>query len=108
MINNITPSKEQPIFQVINTYEGYIVNDHLLYKDWEIRNNEKWNVGEITATSLPDAMDALFYHIKHNPEKKSAKYVIEMIDGSCDSNGNPIRITIYKITMKQALKFKLL
>lgn len=104
----IIPTKENPVFQVLNMYEGYIVNDHNTYKDWSIKNENAWVVGETTATTLPGAMQALFSHIESNPDKERAKYVIEMIDGTCDKYGGPIRVPVYKISMRQAKKFKLI
>lgn len=104
----IIPTKENPVFQVVNAYEGYIVNDYLTYKEWSIKNNERWVVGETTATNLPDAMQALFAHIRMNDWKQKASYVIEMIDGSCDKFGDPVYTKVYKITMKQAKKFRLI
>lgn len=104
----ITPTKECPIFRIMNTYEGYIVNDYLTYKNWEIKTEEHWTVGETSATSLPDAMQALFEHIRNNPDKVKAKYVIEMLDGTADKWGDPIYVTVYKISMTQAKKFKVI
>jgi hypothetical protein len=104
----IQPTKEYPIFQIINTYEGYIVNDYLTYKNWEVKNSERWTVGETSATNLPDAMQALFEHIKNNSDKVKAKYIIEMIDGTADKYGDPIHTPVYKISMKQAKRFRLI
>jgi hypothetical protein len=104
----ITPTKKCPIFQIINTYEGYIVNDYHTYKDWEIKTVERWAVGETSAINLPDAMQALFEHIQNNSDKVKAKYVIEMIDGTTDEWGDPIHTTVFKFSMKQAKKFKVI
>lgn len=104
----IIPTKENPVFQVLNTYEGYVVNDYNTYKGWSIKNDERWAVGETTAPNLPDAMQALFAHIQSNPDKQKAVYVIEMIDGAYDKYGDPIRVPVYKISMRQAKRFKLI
>ena len=104
----IIPTKENPVFRVVNAYEGYIVNDYLTYKEWSIKNDKRWMTGETTSPNLPGAMEALFDHIKSNPDKVKAKYVVEMIDGSCDKFGDVIYIPVYKITMKQAKKYKLI
>jgi len=104
----IIPTKENPVFRVVNAYEGYTVNDFGTYKDWSIKNDKRWATGETTAPNLPDAMQALFAHIRMNDWKQKASYVIEMIDGSCDKFGDVIYIPVYKITMKQAKKYKLI
>jgi hypothetical protein len=104
----IIPTKENPVFRVINTYEGYIVNDCPLYKGWQVKNEQSWVCGETSATSLPGAMEALFKHIQNNPDKEAAKYTIEMIDGTVDKWGEPVYQIVYKISMKQAKKFKII
>lgn len=104
----ITPTKENPVFRVINTYEGYIVNDCHTYKMWNIKNDTCNMVGETSATSLPGAMEALFKHIQNNPDKEAAKYTVEIIDGTVDKRGEPVYRTVYKISMKQAKKFKVI
>ena len=100
----ITPTKESPVFHIINTFEGYIVNDFHTYKDWCVGNS----IGETTATNLPDAMQALFAHIQMNNWKEKASYVIEMIDGTVDKWGDPIYTKVYSLSMKQAKKFGLI
>ena len=102
--NYITPTKERPVFQATNTYEGYILNDFQTYKDWSIVNM----VGETTATTLPGAMQALFTHIQSKSWMMKATFVIEMIDGSVDKYGDPIRAKVYQISMRQAKKFGLI
>lgn len=104
----ITPTKEHPVFRIMNTYEGYIVNDYQTYKGWEIKTDARWTVGETSATNLPDAMQVLFEHIQNNSDKVEAKYAIEMIDGTTDKCGDPIYKMVYKISMKQAKQFKLI
>lgn len=108
MSDYITPTKENPVFQIVNTYEGYIVNDYHTYKDWQVKNEQQWKIGETSATNLPDAMQVLFAHIQSNPDKKKAKYLIEMVDGTCDRYGNPVYTPVYKFSMKQAKQFKII
>ncbi|OJV76773.1 MAG: hypothetical protein BGO34_16990 [Bacteroidia bacterium 44-10] len=100
----ITPTKESPVFQVTNTYEGYIVNDFQTYKDWSVGDC----VGETTALSLPEAMGRMFAHIKDRPWMKLASFRVEMLDGTTDKWGDPIRTKVFSISMKQAKKFGLI
>ncbi|GHV18131.1 hypothetical protein FACS1894169_14380 [Bacteroidia bacterium] len=104
----ITPTKNNPVFIVINTYEGYIVNDYCMYKDWQIKTDNCHTVGETTEITLHGAMGKLFEHIQDNTDKESAKYAIEMIDGTVDRFGDVVHKTVYKITMKEAKKFKII
>lgn len=103
----IKPTKQHPIFQVVNTYVGYVVNDNG-YKEWEITNESLCTRGYTTATSFQEAMDSLFMHIKENSDYKKSTFAIEMIDGSVNEYGEPIRVKCYSITMRQAKKFRII
>lgn len=100
----IALTKESPVFQVINTYEGYIVNDFHTYKDWRAGNC----VGETTALSLPEAMERMFAHIKDRPWMKLASFRVEMLDGTTDKWGEPSRIKVYQISTRQMKRFGLI
>lgn len=104
----ITPSKEKPVFVAQNMYSGYYIDSP--YKDWEVRNKERWVVGETTSLNLIGAIKAVFDHIKENAQDLSpeTKFQIDMIDGSYDKYGDPIRVKCYSISVKQAKKFRLL
>lgn len=103
----ITPTKERPVFQIWNTYTGYVVTD-ISYKEWRIKNDNCNIGGETSATTLPDAMETLFKHIEQNPDYTKSSFTIEMIDGSVNKYGEPNRVKCYSISMKQAKKFNLI
>ena len=104
----ITPTKEAPIFQVWNTYVGYVVTDYCSYKDWEIKTNNCHMVGETTATDLPGAMEALFSHIGMSGDMVESGFTIEMLDSTTDKNGEPRRTRVFTLSTKQARKYGLL
>ena len=105
--NYITPTKQRPVFQVWNTYAGYVVTDYRTYMEWEIKSDACHVVGETTAIDLPGAMEALFSHIKLNFGMTKSAFVIEMLDGTMDKNGEPKRARIFTISMSQALEYGL-
>lgn len=104
----ITPTKENPVFVAQNMYSGYFIDS--AYKNWSVKNAEKWVTGETTSTNLPDAIQAVFDHIKENAEYLSpeTKIQVDMIDGSYDKWGDPIRVKCYSISVKQAKKFRII
>lgn len=104
----ITPTKDHPVFVAQNMYSGDFIDS--VYKDWEVKNAEKWVTGETTSTNLPDAIQAVFDHIKENAEYLSpeTKIQVDMIDGSYDKWGDPIRVKCYSISVKQAKKFRII
>ena len=105
--NYITPTKQRPVFQVWNTYAGYVVTDCRTYMEWEIKSDAGPVVGETTAIDLPGAMEALFSHIKLNFGMTKSAFAIEMLDGTMDKNGAPKRTRIFTISMSQALEYGL-
>lgn len=105
--NYIIPTKQRPVFQVWNTYAGYVVTDCRTYMEWEIKSDACHVVGETTAIDLPGAMEALFSHIKLNFGMTKSAFAIEMLDGTMDKNGEPKRTRIFTISMSQALEYGL-
>lgn len=105
--NYITPTKQRPVFQVWNTYAGYVVTDYRTYMEWKIKSDICHAVGETTAIDLPGAMEALFSHIKLNLGMTKSAFAIEMLDGTMDKNGEPKRTRIFTISMSQALEYGL-
>ena len=105
--NYITPTKQRPVFQVWNTYAGYVVTDYRTYMEWEIKSDICHVVGETTAIDLPGAMEALFSHIKLNLGMTKSAFAIEMLDGTMDKYGEPKRNRIFTISMSQALEYGL-
>lgn len=103
----ITPTKERPVFQVWNTYTGYVVTDCCSYKEWEIKSNTCHAVGETTAIDLPGAMEELFSHIRLNPGMIKSAFTIEMLDGTADRNGDTKRTRVFTLSMRQARKYGL-
>lgn len=104
----IIPTKEHPVFVAQNMYSGYFIDSE--WKDWQVKNDEKWCVGETTSMNLLGAIRAVYDHIKENTEYLSpeTKFQIDMIDGSYDKYGDPVRVKCYSISVKQAKKFRII
>ncbi len=108
----ITPTKQRPVFQAWNTYSGYVVNPGV-WKEWEFRREDGHLVGgETTATSLAGAIEALFKYIQAQKRwlNDEQKFEIYMIDGTPDPNnqGSAKLIPCYKISIRQAKKYKVI
>lgn len=106
--NYIAPTKQRPVFQVWNTYAGYVVTDYRTYMEWKIKSDICHMVGETTATDLPGTMEALFSHIGMSGDTVESGFTIEMLDGTTDKNGEPRRTRVFTLSTKQARKYGLL
>jgi len=104
----ITPTKENPVFTGQNMYTGEFIPS--AYKGWEVKNDKQWIIGDTMALSFTDAIEQIHEYIKENHEYNppNTKFQIEMIDGSVNKYGDPIRVPVYKISMRQAKRFKLI
>ncbi len=104
----IKPSKDHPVFKCYNSYFGYIEQE--FYKQWEIRDSQRWTIGYTFATSLTDAINRLHVYIKENKESipLKSKFHIVMMDGTIDKKGYINESKCYSISLAEAKKFKLI
>jgi hypothetical protein len=104
----ITPTVECPVFVAQNSYSGYVITS--IYKRWESINERYEVCGDTTALNLTDAIVAVHNHIRECGEyiNKGAKFEVYMIDGTCNGQGEPIRVKCYSVTMREAKKYRII
>jgi len=105
--NNITPTKESPVFVAYNDYLGRI--ERSLYKEWEIKEKDCWSCGTTFALRFTDAIVELHKWIQDNEafinEYPKSNFYIEVVNGSIDKKGNVVHTKVYSITAKKAKQY---
>lgn len=105
----ITPTKESPVFRVMDMYTGFTITE-VSYKCWMMDTHRGKLGGETSAIDLLYAIEIVHNYFKENYENmnKGRRVAIEMVDGSLDKYGEAQYTKCYTLSFAQAKKFNII
>jgi hypothetical protein len=106
----VRPTPTNPVFTCYCSDYGIMENDFNFFPGWEVHEGEFWMSGDVWHDDLTYAIVDLHRHIRvYGGSSSKTFFIISMVDGSIDTHHNDInRIPCYKISMKDAKKFKII